>query len=307
MNALRIRKLGSNLLSTVALTAGVALAASAQADVKPYENVPADQAESITTPERLMSVVQTGAPTAIWQALEHAEVVECLQCIPYVAPLIYDANAKNREIAAWWLRRRIFGVFGPGEVYQQTLNTLTSDPSATRRAYAASAMGEFLVLTGIAPVATALLHDTDPGVRAASAAALGRLNDDGSGGNVPGALAQAFSDPVSTVRAAAFVAAGKINSFTDVASAVAVTGDSDPIVRRVGIELLDMMSATDAAEAVLNVAQNDSVDEVRLVACHALGAIGEQSMVSALNAIAANDSNMQVQDQARIAALRLAP
>ena len=53
---------------------------------------------------------------AIWQALEHGEKVECLDCIPAVEKLLYDGNAKNREIAAWWLRRRIFGVFGPGEV-----------------------------------------------------------------------------------------------------------------------------------------------------------------------------------------------
>ncbi len=43
-------------------------------------------------------------------------------------------TAQTREIAAWWLRRRIFGVFGPGQVYQQTINTLATD--ATRSAVA---------------------------------------------------------------------------------------------------------------------------------------------------------------------------
>jgi len=74
--------------------------------------------------------------------------VECLNCIGAVAPLLFDADAKNREISAWWLRRRMLGVFGPGEVYEQTLTTLSSDPSATRRSYAASAIGEFLVGSG---------------------------------------------------------------------------------------------------------------------------------------------------------------
>ncbi len=300
MNALSIRKLGSNLIGAVALTATVALAGTAQADVKPYGEVPADQAEAITTPEHLISVVKSGAPTAIWQALEHAEVVECLSCIPVVAPLLYDVNARNREIAAWWLRRRILGVFGPGEVYSQTLNTLQTDSNATNRAYAASAIGEFLVTVGIAPLGKALTTDSDPGVRAAAASALGRINDDGNG-----ALSQAFSDSDATVRAAAYVAAGRINSFTDVSTAVGVTGDSDPIVRRVGIELLDAMGATDAAAALLHVAQSDPVDEVRLVACHALGNVGDSSMITALNAIATDDTNMQVQDQARIASLRL--
>lgn len=301
MNALSIRKLGSNLLGTVALTAGIALAGTATAaDVKPYQGVPVDQAESISTPDHIMSVVRSGAPTEIWQALEHGEVVECLQCIGVVSPLLYSTNAKNREIAAWWLRRRIFGVFGPGEVYSQTIDTLASDSSATRRADAASALGEFLVLNGVTPVAHALVTDTDPGVRAAAASALGRLNDDGDG-----ALAKAFSDSDATVRVAAFQAAGKINSFTDVAQAVAVTGDSNALVRRVGIELLDTMGATDAADAVLKLAQTDPDSEVRLVSCHALGAIGDPSMASALEEISSNDTNLQVQDQARIAALRL--
>ena len=298
MNAQSIRKLGTTLLSAFALTA-LATTASAQT-VRPYGAVPADQAEAITTPDHLLSVLKNGAPTAIWQALEHAEVVECLACIAPVSAFLYDENAKNREIAAWWLRRRSFGVFGPGEVYSQTVSTIQTDASPTRRAYAASALGEFLVTTGIAPLAKAVTSDSDAGVRAAAASALGRINDDGNG-----ALGTAFSDRDATVRAAAFVAAGRINSFTDVAKAVAVTGDSDPIVRRVGIELLDAMGATDAAASLLKVAQTDSVDEVRLVACHALGSVGDQSMVSALNEIAQNDTSLQVQDQARIASLRL--
>jgi hypothetical protein len=292
--------MSSNLLGALALSACALLAGSAQADVKPYQGIPADQAEAITSPEHLISVVQSGAPTAIWQALEHAEVVECLQCIGYVAPLLYDVNAKNREIAAWWLRRRIFGVFGPGEVYSQVVSTLATDTNPTRRADAASALGEFLVLTGVNPVAKALTSDSDAGVRAAAASALGRLNDDGNG-----ALSQAFSDSDPTVRAAAFVAAGKVNSFIDEERAVAVTGDSNAIVRRVGVELLDTMKATDAAEAVLKLAQTDPDSEVRLVSCHALGSIGDSSMASALLEISQNDPNLQVQDQARIANLRL--
>jgi len=305
MNAQAIRKLGSKVIGALAVTLGVAMAGTARGDVKPYQGIPADQAEAITSPEHLMSVVQSGAPTAIWQALEHAEVVECMSCIPAVAPLLYDVNAKNREIAAWWLRRRIFGVFGPGEVYQQTLNTLTSDPSATRRAYAASALGEFLVLTGVAPVAKALTSDGDAGVRAAAAAALGRLNDDGAAGGLPGALAKGFSDSDAGVRVAALTAAQRVNSFTGAASAVAVTGDSSPLVRRVGVELLDTMGATDAAGAVLKLAQTDGDAEVRLVACHALGSIGDASMAPALLAISQGDASLQVQDQARIAHLRL--
>src|SRR5438552_2781231 len=82
-----------------------------------YGKIPNDQIEFLSTPDRIKSVASSGAPTAIWETLEHGERVECLECVSAVEPLLYDANAKNREIAAWWLRRRMFGVFGQGEVY----------------------------------------------------------------------------------------------------------------------------------------------------------------------------------------------
>jgi HEAT repeat protein len=305
MTMINMRKVGSSLLGAATVMASVALAGTAHSNVKPYQGIPADQAEFISTPDHIISMVSSGAPTAIWQTLEHGESVECLACIPYVSPLLYNANAKNREIAAWWLRRRTYGVFGPGEVYSQTIQNLASNSDPTTRSYAASALGEFLITSGIGPVATALEHDSSALVRAAAASALGRLNDDGSGGNVPGALAVAFSDSDPGVRTAAYVAAGRINSFVDVSSAVKVTGDSDALVRRAGVQLLDEMDAADAVAAVMSLAQNDPDSEVRLVSCHALGTFGDTSAVSALTSIMANDTNMQVQDQARIALQRI--
>src|SRR5580704_17059168 len=92
-----------------------------------YGTLPADQVEFISTPDTIKSAALSGAPMLVWEALEHGEKVECLDCIAVVAPLLYDANAKNREIAAWWHRRRVFGVFGAGEVYSQTVATLQTD------------------------------------------------------------------------------------------------------------------------------------------------------------------------------------
>ena len=274
--------------------------ASASPPRGPYAGIPADQAEFIETPDYIASVLVSGAPTLIWQTLEHSERTECGTCVPLVANLLYDANAKNREIAAWWLRRRMFGVYGPGQVYQQTLKTLAGDPSAVRRADAASALGEFLEGAGSPALAAALKGDKDPGVRAAAASALGRLNDDGAG-----QLGVSFGDSDPTVRLAAVQAAGRVNSFVDVVNAAKLTGDSSALVRRAGVMLLDEMRATDSVAAVLALAQNDSDADVRLVACHALGNFGDASVVPALTSIANSDANLQVRDQAHIATLRL--
>jgi HEAT repeat protein len=296
-----MRRTNLAILGTLAAALVCSAAGDAAAEqARPYAGIPADQAEFVVTPAYIQTVVVSGAPTLIWQTLEHSEKTECLACIPLVANLLYDPNAKNREIAAWWLRRRMLGVYGPGQVYQQTLTTLASDPSPTRRGYAASALGEFLEAAGITPLATALSTDPDAGVRASAASALGRIDDDGMG-----ALGKAFLDSDPGVRLAAVEAAGRINSFSDTVDAAKALGDSSALVRRRAVMLLDEMNASDSVAAVLNLAQNDSDSEVRLVACHALGTFGNTSVLPQLTAIAANDSNQQVRDQAQIATLRL--
>src|ERR1019366_256938 len=126
-----------------------------------YGTLPADQAESISSPDTIKSAALSAAPTRVWEALEHGEKVECLDCIATVSLLLYDNNAKTREIAAWWLRRRVFGVFGAGEVYSQTVGTLQSDANPVRRADAAYALGEFFAMPGIAACAQALKTDAD--------------------------------------------------------------------------------------------------------------------------------------------------
>lgn len=265
-----------------------------------YGSVPADQAEFMSTPESIMSAAANGAPTLIWEALEHGEKVECLDCISAVSPLLYDANAKTREIAAWWLRRRIFGVFGPGEVYAQTIQTLGNDSDPVRRSYAAYALGEFFASPGIAACATALTTDSDARVRAAAASALGRLNDDGGG-----ALGTALGDSNAAVKIAALGAAARVNSFSGLSSVAGLSMDSDATVRRRAVEVLDALGAKDAVMVVATVAQKDSDAGVRAAACHALGTFGDASVMPVLETIAQTDSDTFVRDQAHIALLRL--
>jgi HEAT repeat protein len=291
---------GATILGTVAALVIATASGDARSEVKPYQGILPDQAEFISTPASIISVASSGAPMQIWETLEHGERVECLACVAVVAPLMYSENAQNREIAAWWLRRRIIGVFGPGEVYQQTLATLASDSNATKRAYAASAIGEFLLSQGISPVATALTHDASALVRSYAAKALGRLNDEGAG-----ALGAAMGDSDSGVRVAALTAAGRINSFTDAVAVTKDLSDADALVRRRAVMLLDDMHAVDSAAAVLVLAKSDSDVDVRIAACHALGTFGDTSAFNALTAIATNDSSSLVRDMAQIALRQL--
>ena len=299
-----MRTYKATLLGLLALGVGLGATTDARSDdtgvQAVYGNISTDQIEHLSSAARIQSALAAGTPTLIWQVLEQGEKVECLDCVSAVAPFLYDANVKTREIAAWWLRRRMFGVFGPGEVYQQTLTTLQTDPDPTRRAYAAYALGEFLENIGVAPVATALASDSDPGVRAAAAFALGRLNSDGAG-----ALETAMSDSQATVQIAALTSAGRINSFAGVANVAALVGSPSALVRKRAVEILDEMVAKDSVAAVIQLAQSDPDEQVRIVSCHALGNFGNSSATTALNAISTNDSSQLVRDMASIALRRL--
>lgn len=300
---------GSGLLATVVL-AGASLlmgndaGANASENIagtqKVYGNIPPDQIERLSTGDRIKSAAASGSMMAIWETLEHGERVECIDCIPSVEPLIYDPTPRTREIAAWWLRRRVFGVWGPGQVYERTVQTLASDPNPTRRAYAAEALGEFLAAPGIDAVAIAIEKDSDPNVRAAAAKALGRLNSDGNG-----ALSRALGDADGRVKVAALKSAGRINAFSDVQAVTRLTADGDASVRRNAAELLGFMRAKDGASGLMTLAKSDPDANVRNAACHALGALHDPGARGVLEDVAKNDADRLVRDQAAIALRRL--
>jgi HEAT repeat protein len=268
-----------------------------------YRGIAPDQIEQLSTPQRINSVAQKpSAPSAIWQALEHGEKVDCLDCIPVVETLLYDSNAKNREISAWWLRRRIFGVFGPGEVYERVVATLTASDKPELRARAAEALGEFLDGAGVEPVAKALKEDSSPVVRAAAARALDRLNSPGPSGEL--SLALADSDP--TVRLNALTAAIHVHGFSDVAAVARLASDTSEIVRRHAAAALGAMRATDSVAALmaLTSAKQESDPRTRAEAAHSLGLIGDPAAKSAL-VEAQSDADQFVRDAATMALRRM--
>lgn len=270
-----------------------------------YEQMERASLETVTTPSRLMRVARGGfAPTEIWRALEHGERVECLDCIPYVSDLLYDDEAKTREISAWWLRRRIFGVFGPGQVYSQLVDALNDKTVAEkRRAYAAEALGEFLSSAGTPHVANAIVADESPLVRLGAVRALQRLNSAGPNGE----LAVALGDPDEKVRLAALHASTRINVFQDVDQIAARIDDPSSTVRVRAVEALGALGARDAVVAMIAKlsTQNEPAASVRAAAAAALGEIGDPEARAALQAAYDTDTDRFVRDAARVALRRL--
>lgn len=302
---------------SVAALGLAAVSSSARADDDPsthagratvYQSLQNSSLETVSTPEAIRSLFDgkgnpNFAPTRIWSTLEHGEKVECLSCIPLVAGLLYDSHDKTREIAAWWLRRRIFGVFGPGEVYEQVIDTLADQSqSESRRSRAANALGEFLSLEGAKYLATAIRSDGSPVVRAASVTALERMNSEGPNGE----LGFAMSDSDASVRLAAVHAATRVNVFTSVEAIAGLVGDEDAGVRRAAAAALGTMRVTDAVDGLVLLSSSDNEPDasVRKSAVWALAQIRDGSALGAVTA-AENDPDPFVRDAAHFATIAL--
>jgi HEAT repeat protein len=305
------RFLSASIALSVAALGSVSSAADTQDPARDgrsgvYSNLSDTSLETVSTPKAMLSLIQapgSSAPTAIWTMLEHGERVECLDCIPYVGRMLYDSNPRTREISAWWLRRRVFGVFGAGQVYEQTVNAVTdqSQPESTR-AYAANALGEFLEGAGIAPVSQALTTDSSAVVRLAAANALIRLNTQGPNAE----LGVALGDTDEKVRLAALAGATHINVFTAVDKVATLLSDPSAAVRRRAAETLGTMKIGDAVVGLIAIttATNESDAGVRAAAVWALGQIADPQAREAVLA-AVNDTDPAVRDAADFAQLRL--
>lgn len=268
-----------------------------------YRNLDPGSLEDVSTPTEIKAVTMGNvAPMQIWKVLEHGERVECLDCIPRVKELLWENDARTREISAWWLRRRIFGVFGPGEVYEQVLTTLQEADSERRRAYAAEAIGEFLVASGVPHVAKAVIEDSSPLVRTSAVKALTRLNHEGPNGE----LAAALSDSEEEVRLAALHGALRVHVFSGVDQVVALIDDPSPMVRRKAARALGAMGAKDAVMGLVLLTSPDTEPNatVRAAAVTALGRIADTTARPSVIA-AEEDPDRFVRDAARIALRRL--
>jgi hypothetical protein len=300
----------SSLVKSSVALASLLLASGASAAVPKSSNVTSGRAEvykqldprsleAVSTPEEISKLGASNiAPMRIWKVLEHGEKLECPACVPVVAKLIYNSNPKTREISAWWLRRRIFGVFGPGQVYQQTLQTLASDKDESRRIYAANALGEFLTLGGVPALSNAIVKDASAAVRKAAVAGLERLNSSGRAGE----LTVALGDADEGVRLAALHASTRINSFLDVEAVVALISDPSSLVRRRAAETLGVMKAEDALLGLIALSSADSESDaaVRGAAVWALGQIGNPEAGDAVLA-AEQDEDASVRSAAAVA------
>ncbi len=244
----------------------------------------AAQFEVISTPEAIKDVALRGSPIAIWETLEKGEVGECLDCIAYVEPLLFDKDAHVREISAWWIRRRLFGY---AEVALRVRGVLASDADPVRRAAAANALGEFMDPGGTKLLVTAIEKDTSPLVRAAAVAGLRRLNDIEGGPGVTTALGDA--DPARAPHGRGGRDPDSPAS-SDVTSVAKLLSDPDLVVRAKAADALGFFKSKGAIAGLSALGIKDGNEDVRIAAINALGEIGDPAARSILEQAQANDT-----------------
>jgi len=262
------------------------------------DEVPADfSKEVVATPEAIQNVALRGAPIAVWETLEHGEQLECLDCIAYVKPLLFDKDARVREISAWWLRRRLFGY---AEVALEMRKVVEADADPARRAAAANALGEFMDPGGTKFLVKAA-GDSAPAVRVAALKGLQRINDPEG---AP-AVTTGLGDGDVSVRKAAVEVATRLAGFKDVTAVAKLLSDPDAAVRGKAADALGVFQAKGSVAGLAALAVTDGDEDVRVDAVNALGEIGDAAGKSAIEK-ALNDASPRVRDAARVANLKLA-
>jgi HEAT repeat protein len=241
-------------------------------------------------PERMANAIRSASPTALTAMLEYGERVECFECIPLLeAKLLGSDNAKVREMAAWWLRRRPFG-YGRAAVAMRRV--LTDDADAVRRIRAAEALGEFLDVKGLPALERAALADQATDVRISAVRALGRLN--ARGGRA--VLAAALGDADAQVRRAALDQVLRINHWDDQAALVTRLSDEDASVRQRAAQLAGELRIESATPSLTTLLLEDASASVRQAAAWALGRVGGADAKQALTAARAQEQQPGVQD-----------
>jgi HEAT repeat protein len=248
------------------------------------------------TPEQLMTAIESNtAPTTLVALLEYGERVECHACVPLLQRAVLDhRDPEVRRISAWWLRHRIFAL---APIMAQMQDVLASDASATRRARAAMALGEFMDPAAFTPLRDAAMGDGDAGVRAAAVTALGRLNH--SGANP--ILSVALRDAAVEVRRAAISQVLVVNFFRDHDALLGSLVDTDDEIRMRSARLLGTFRVAEAVPALQGMLETDTNERVRQAAAWALGRIGGESARGALRAAATAESSSLVQNAIEVA------
>lgn len=191
-----------------------------------------------------------------------------------------DRDEEVRRMSAWAL----------GEIESATaveaLGAALKDSSPEVRKTAVWALGEIESANGV-PHLLPFLKDESSEIRSQAAWALGEIESP----RAVGALSAAIDDRDPKVREMVVWALGEIEDASAVGALAKALGDANVGVRRKAAWAIGELDIEGEAPAALIEATRDQDREVKKIAAHALGEIGDPASVSALAALARGQDN----------------
>jgi len=249
---------------------------AAQEDPGAYDRVRGELSVGTEAPTRseMLTAIEGASTERLATILEYGERVECHACVPVLeAQMLESDDATRREMAAWWLRRRPFGV---AAIFRDMRVALVDSAEPVRRARAAEALGNLMYREAI-PHLMEAQSDPDPGVRAAVVTALGRLNSSAAHAGI----VAAFSDTDDIVREAAVAQVLYVNGFREYEPLMGLLADSDTQIRRRAALALGTFGVAESVPALTGMLSDENL-RVRQAAAWALGRIGTSEARAAL-------------------------
>ena len=275
----------SNLLTTLALAAAVALPMTASAG----------KGASYAS---IKNAINSGNPDSIVAEVERAEKLPCGSCIDLITPLIDEKDSRIRDVAAWWLAKRAIR----DQVRDEMFARLQGGDSVSAR-NAAQVLGRFAHPDALMALEMAM-HDgsLDGEARSAAATAIGDI------GHYAGKamLEAGLTSESAAVREASARSLRNIRGNVEAALVVDLIADSEDAVAREAALTAGALREATAVDALAALVTDRSRDVmVRRDAAWALGKIGDGSAREVLRAVSEDDPSMLVRGAARSAANNL--
>jgi len=180
----------------------------------------------------------------------------------------------------------VYGAFGPGAV--PALKDACSDPDPTVRAQAASLLGYFGDNDPLLLLADMLKDDASERVRASAANALGQMDHVAAISPLETALTRERNP---SVRAACAFALGELQHQNCLDGLTIALNDISPQVREYAVGSLELLMLPECAEVLENRLAIEKHKDVRLLILKALGNLGYESSLTALQKIVDADTD----------------
>jgi HEAT repeat protein len=232
----------------------------------------------------IRSAIQSGSVDAIIAELERAESLICEECVGPVTNLLEDNRYEVREVAAWWFARR---PALKNMLAEQFTEELASGGTIKAR-NAADFLGSTKTYKALPTLRAAISRDVGPEAKVAMVRAVKSMaHKDGSP-----VLVTAMSDGSPQVRAAAVNAWRDIRGQKSAAVVVGLLADSDATVRAEAATVVGAMGEASARTQLEAMVVGDTDAMARRNAAWALGKLGSAASRDALTTASADKSGL---------------